>query len=66
MLIYTPVDLPKIEPDNWDIFWDIWNEHKDYLEKTKHNAKTSLVSLGKNTVWTGLDIFKRKNIETGK
>lgn len=64
MLIYTPVDLPKIEPDNWDIFWDIWNEHKDYLEKTKHNAKTSLVSLGKNTVWTGLDIFKRKNIET--
>lgn len=65
MLIYTPVDLPKIEPDDWDIFWDIWNSHSDYLEKTKHNAKSSLVKLGKNTIWTGLDIYKKlDNIET--
>ena len=25
MIVYTPIDLPKIEPDNWDVFWDIWN-----------------------------------------
>lgn len=61
MLIYTPVDLPKIEPDNWEVFWDIWNTYSNYLEKTQPNAKSSLVKVGKNTIWRGLDIFQKKH-----
>lgn len=59
MLIYTPVDLPNIEPDDWNKFWNIWNTHSAYLEKTRNNAKTSIANLGAKNVWIGLDIFKK-------
>jgi len=61
MIVYTPIDLPKIEPDNWDVFWDIWNIHKDYLVKTKMNTSISLAPGGTRDIWLGLDIFKKHN-----
>jgi hypothetical protein len=33
MIIATPLDIPKLEPDNWTTFWDIWNTHADLLIK---------------------------------
>ena len=59
MIIYTPIDLPKIEPDNWEVFWDIWNKHKNYLVKTKSNTSLSLTPIGASDLWLGLDILKK-------
>jgi len=61
MIIYTPIDLPKIEPDNWEVFWDIWNKHQNYLVKTKNNTSLSLTPIGATDVWLGLDIIKNSN-----
>jgi hypothetical protein len=60
MIVFTPVDLPKIEPDNWDVFWDIWNTHSTTLTKVKMNAK-STTPIGTNSIWVGLDIYKKMN-----
>ncbi len=57
MIIATPLNLPTIAPDNWDIFWNIWNTHSADLTKVKMNAG-SPVSVGAKATWTGLDIFK--------
>jgi hypothetical protein len=59
MIVYTPIDLPKIEPDNWDVFWDVLNTHRDYLVKTKMNTSISLTPVGISDMWLGLDIFKK-------
>lgn len=59
MIIYTPIDLPKIEPDNWEVFWDIWNKHKNYLVKTKNNTSLSRTPIGATDLWLGLDILKK-------
>lgn len=26
-LIWTVIDAPKLEPENWEKFWDMWNKH---------------------------------------
>ena len=63
MLIFTPVDLPKIEPDNWDIFWEIWNTHSRPLVKVKQNTDLSIAPIGSNEIWTGIDVYKKFNNE---
>ena len=59
MIVYTPLDLPRLEPDNWDIFWNIWNTHSDFAIKKSMNLTTSKTPLGSNRAWRGLDIFKK-------
>jgi len=59
MIVYTPLNLPKLEPDNWDTFWNIWNSHSDFAVKTAINGTHSRTSLGSNSIWRGLDIFKK-------
>jgi hypothetical protein len=58
MIIFTPIDLPKLEPDNWDKFWEVWNNNAAMLTKTRHNVDTSEASIGSSDVWKGLDIYK--------
>lgn len=58
MIIFTPVDLPKLEPDNWDKFWEVWNKHSDKLTKKRVNVDTSDASVGSSEIWKGLDIYK--------
>jgi hypothetical protein len=59
MIVYTPLDLPRLEPDNWDTFWNIWNTHSDFAIKKSMNLTTSKTPLGSNRAWRGLDIFKK-------
>jgi hypothetical protein len=59
MIIYTPVNLPKLEPDDWDVFWNIWNTHSNFALKTAINQIDSKSPLGSKNVWRGLDIFKK-------
>lgn len=58
MIIFTPLDLPKIEPDDWNEFWDIWDNHSDWLVKKVMNNQYSLSPIGNKMLWTGLDIYK--------
>lgn len=60
MIVFTPVDLPIIQPDNWDVFWDIWNKHSDWLVKIGKSANTE-IKPGTKNLWIGLDIFKKYN-----
>ena len=62
MIVYTPLDLPQIEPDNWDTFWDIWNQHSGNLTKIASNGTHSDSPVGRNDVWRGLDIYKNLNV----
>ena len=59
MIVYTPLDLPKLEPDNWDTFWNIWDTHSNYAVKKMMNLPNSKMPVGSSEVWRGLDIFKR-------
>lgn len=36
---WVPVDVPKIEPDDWDLFWKLWNEKNSDI--TRGNPKES-------------------------
>jgi hypothetical protein len=58
MIVYTPLDLPKIEPDSWDVFWEIWNQYSGNLTKMISNGNHSDSAVGRNDVWQGLDIHK--------
>jgi hypothetical protein len=64
MIVYTPLNLPKIEPDNWDVFWNIWNVHSDIAVKKTINHSSSQSKIGDSNVWRGLDIFRLGNIPT--
>jgi len=59
MIVATPLDLPLIQPDNWDVFWNIWNTHATNLVKTYQNHKGSSAKLGDTNIWKGLDIYKK-------
>jgi len=61
MIVYTPLDLPRIEPDDWDVFWDIWNQYSDNLVKVLYNGPHSDPAVGSNDIWRGLDIYKNPN-----
>lgn len=57
MNIFTPADLPRLEPDDWGVFWDIWDKHADWLTKVKKSQLRS-AEVGINNVWKGFDIYK--------
>lgn len=59
MIVYTPLDLPRLEPDDWNTFWNIWNTHADFAIKKSTNLLDSKAALGSNNIWRGLDIFKK-------
>lgn len=40
---WLPLHIPKIEPDNWDLFWELWNKNKTIM--------------GKSAVWESVGIW---------
>jgi hypothetical protein len=63
MIVATPLDLPIIEPDDWSIFWNIWNNHSDNLVKTSINVVKN-ADLGATGIWKGLDIYSKGDSRT--
>lgn len=59
MIIATPLDIPRIEPDDWDLFWDIWNKHSGVLTKNFTNQGSAVSPENAPKVWIGLDMFDR-------
>jgi hypothetical protein len=56
-IISAPLNFPKIEPDNWDEWWNVWNTESKVVFKTSttHNSLSS--------PWTGLDIYVKPGKE---
>jgi len=59
MIVFTPLDMPNAYPDNWEIFWNIWNQHKRPLVKTEMYLGDSIIPIGDDTYWDALDIYKQ-------
>ena len=51
-LYYTPLDLPKIEPKNWDKWWEVWNTHAAVISKNEKNHNDTY------GLWKGLDLYR--------
>lgn len=64
MIVATPLDLPVVKPDNWQVFWDVWNTNKKPLTKIKSNVKQSDSYLGTSNVWQGIDIYSAGDVDT--
>lgn len=47
-----PLDLPFIQPDDWDSFWEIWHRDSDY---TIRNADR--LNPGAKRPWLGMDLI---------
>lgn len=52
VVLYTPLDIPKIEPNNWDEWWEVWNKYAGpSIKMTKtHNPYPS--------TWKGLELYR--------
>jgi len=57
-VLYTPLNIPKIVPNDWDQWWDVWNKNTDKLTK-KH--KTHNPTYGSNDVWNGVTLYQSPN-----
>jgi hypothetical protein len=64
MIVATPLDLPTVEPDDWDVFWKIWHRESARLVKERMNHVQSTAVVGQSSLWVGVDILKRYNIPT--
>jgi hypothetical protein len=52
LVLYSPLDVPKIEPNNWDEWWEIWNTYSAVATKKiiTHNPHKS--------VWKSLELYR--------
>jgi len=57
MIIATPLDIPKLEPDDWATFWDLWNTHSGPLIKSFQNEGSEIDPLTATKTWNGLDLY---------
>lgn len=63
-LIWTVLDAPKLEPANWDVFWDQWNKHAGASVIGKAdpagNKDSRFEKTGERTVFfKGLNIYAK-------
>ena len=57
MIIATPLDIPRIEPDDWNVFWDLWNTYSGPLTKQYLNNGSEVDPLIAPKIWSGLDLY---------
>ena len=50
MIIMTPLDIPKIEPNNWDEWWSVWNTYSGIAVKERANLNNA------EGLWKGMDL----------
>lgn len=57
-MISTPLIFPKVQPSNWQKWWELWFKESRYLVKTKKNFNDS------QAPWWGLDLYVKKNVDS--
>jgi hypothetical protein len=56
-IISTPLIFPKVEPNNWDEWWNVWKQNsKTLLKVTKNHNRLQ-------APWKGMDIFIAKGVD---
>jgi hypothetical protein len=51
MILMTPLNIPKIVPNNWDEWWSVWNTHAKVITKARKNHNDA------EGLWKGLDLY---------
>lgn len=60
---WLPLDIPRIEPDDWDLFWKLWNEKVSTVGSINIGRNGELKS---NPLWQGLCIWKNPEVDPTK
>jgi hypothetical protein len=50
MILMTPLSVPKIQPNNWDEWWSVWNTYSGTATKQQKNQNDAVGS------WKGMDL----------
>lgn len=59
-IISCVLDVEKIEPDNWELWWQYWNGHKSKVVKKNTNHNRSFAD------WEGMDLYRSIFYDTQK
>lgn len=60
MIIYSPIDLPKIQINDWNKFWEVWKLTAKQLVRVREIGYSN-VPTGISSNWIGIDIFRKYN-----
>lgn len=53
-ILFTPLKIPKIVPNDWDEWWHVWNTYRRPVVKTNKNHNDAI------GLFNGLDLFNSK------
>lgn len=57
-IAYTPLDIPKIEPDDWNKFWEIWNSKKQQVvKKDTGYGEPKIKEVTTAAPWIGMNCY---------
>jgi hypothetical protein len=59
-IISTPLIFPKVEPSDWNRWWEIWFKNSKILPKVVMNHNQG------STFWTGFDIFVEEGVNSSE
>lgn len=54
MIVATPLNLPKLQPDDWGKWWDVWREQAKPLTKKRQSPNSQ------SGLHVGFDIYRHK------
>ncbi len=60
-LVWTVLDAPRIEPADWDFFWDAWNKHagSSFIVKSDPAGNVASDNSKKIDFFKGLNIYAK-------
>ncbi len=56
-LISLPLDIPKIKPSNWEVWWSIWSKESRVISKVVNNHNPN------SALWRGFDIYVKDTVD---